>query len=219
MTVFCLLSFIWSVFQASCMRIQRRTVVAESWHWNNERLALAPGLICVLPKCPVSPFSLEILMPVTSTTLLGVWQLRDWYENSLFLSFTPTFYSIHKDCDFRGEIGEVSIKRKKNASLRLTGEKSPDLPCEWLSWPQVCSEHRWQWWVWKKSPNQENKHVVRWAQCDRTWGRGGHGQEGVMRGYLTFLIKKKKIRFYRLYLNILEATEKINKILSLPSSQ
>ena len=128
----------------------------------------------------------EILMPVTSTTLLGVWQLRDWYENSLFLSFTPTFYSIHKDCDFRGEIGEVSIKRKKNASLRLTGEKSPDLPCEWLPWPQVCSEQRWQWWVWKKSPNQEKRHVVRWAQCDRSWGRGGHGQEGVMRGLFNF---------------------------------
>ena len=55
----------------------------------------------------------EILMPVTSTTLLGICQLRDWYENSLFLSFTPTCYSIHKDCDFRGEMGEVSIKRKK----------------------------------------------------------------------------------------------------------
>ena len=31
----------------------------------------------------------QILMPVTSTTLLGIWQLRDWYGNSLFLSFTP----------------------------------------------------------------------------------------------------------------------------------
>ena len=66
----------------------------------------------------------EILMPVTSSTLLGIWQLRDCYGNSLFLSFTPTCYSICKGCDFRGQIGEVSIKRKKNAALRLTGEKS-----------------------------------------------------------------------------------------------
>ena len=34
------------------------------------------------------------------------------------------------------------LKEKKNASLSLTGEKSPDLPCEGLPWPQVCSEHR-----------------------------------------------------------------------------
>lgn len=27
--------------------------------------------------------------------------------------------------------------------------------------------------------------------CDRGWGRGGDGQEGVMRDYLLFLILKK----------------------------
>ena len=40
-----------------------------------------------------------------------------------------------------------------------------------------------------------------------------------MRGYLIFLTLKKILSIFRLYLNILEATQKINKILSLPSSQ
>ena len=98
----------------------------------------------------------EILMPVTSTTVLGIWQLRDWYGNSLFLSFTPTCYSFCKGCHFRGEMGEVSItrKKKKNTTVSLTREKPPDLPCERLPWPQVCSEHRGWWWVWKKSPTR-----------------------------------------------------------------
>ena len=38
--------------------------------------------------------------------------------------------------------------------------------------------------------NQENRPVIRRAQCDRSWGRGGDGQEGVMRDYLLFLILK-----------------------------
>ena len=51
-------------FQPSCLRMQRRTVVAEfltlkQWEW----LALAPGLICVLPNLPVSPFGLDLLTP------------------------------------------------------------------------------------------------------------------------------------------------------------
>ena len=37
--------------------------------------------------------------------------------------------------------------------------------------------------------NQENRPVVRGAQCDRSWGRGGDGQ-GVMRDYLLSLILK-----------------------------
>ena len=51
-------------FQLSCMRMQRRTVVAEFLtlkQW--EGLALAPGLISVLPNFPVSPLSLDILTP------------------------------------------------------------------------------------------------------------------------------------------------------------
>ena len=51
-------------FQQSCMRMQRRTVVAEFLtlkQW--EGLALAPGLICVLPNLPVSPFGLDLLTP------------------------------------------------------------------------------------------------------------------------------------------------------------
>ena len=74
----------------------------------------------------------EILMPVTSTTVLGIWQLRDWYGNTIFLSFTPTCYSFRKGCHFRGEMGEVSIKRrkkkkKKKKKLQPSGslEKNP----------------------------------------------------------------------------------------------
>ena len=61
----------------------------------------------------------EILMPVTSTTLLGIWQLRDWYGNTVFLLFTPTCYSFCKGCHFRGQIGEVSIKRKKKERKKI----------------------------------------------------------------------------------------------------
>ena len=68
----------------------------------------------------------EILMPVTSTTLLGIWQLRDCYGNTVFLSFTPTCYSFCKGCHFREEMGEVSIKRKKK-KIQPSGslEKNP----------------------------------------------------------------------------------------------
>ena len=102
--------------------MQRRTVVAEFLtlkQW--EGLALAPGLICVLPNCPVSPFGLDLLNHPgnTSTTLLGIWQLRDWYGNTVFLLFTPTCYSFCKGCHFRGQMGEVSIKRKKKERKKI----------------------------------------------------------------------------------------------------
>ena len=42
----------------------------------------------------------------------------------------------------------------------------------------------------KKVPNQENRRIIRRAQCDGSWGRGGDGQGGVMRAYLLFLILK-----------------------------
>ena len=44
----------------------------------------------------------------------------------LFLSFTPTCYSFCKGCHFRGEMGEVSIKRKKK-KIQPSGslEKNP----------------------------------------------------------------------------------------------
>ena len=69
----------------------------------------------------------EILMPVTSTTVLGMWQLRDWYGNTVFLLFTPTCYSFRKGCHFRGEMGEVSITRRKKKKIQPSGslEKNP----------------------------------------------------------------------------------------------
>ena len=42
----------------------------------------------------------------------------------------------------------------------------------------------------KEVSNQENSPLIRGAQCDRSWGRGGDGQEGVRRDYLLFLILK-----------------------------
>ena len=35
-------------------------------------------------------------------------------------------------------------EEEETTTVRLTREKPPDLPCERLPWPQVCSEHRGQ---------------------------------------------------------------------------
>ena len=125
----------------------------------------------------------EILMPVTSTTLLGIWQLRDWYGNTIFLSFTPNVTASAKVVTLEERWERFLLKGKKKeeeetTTLRLTRGKPPDLPCGWLPWPQVCSEHRGQWWVWEKSPNQENRR----AQCDRLgqrWWWARRSSEGL----------------------------------------
>ena len=138
--------------------MQRRRVVAEFLtlkQW--EGLALAPGLIYVLPNCPVSPFGLDLLNHPgnTSTTLLGIWQLRDWYGNTSFCHSHPLVTASAKVVTLEERWERFLLQeKKKNTTVSLTREKPPDLPCERLPWPQVCSEHRGQWWVWKKSPTR-----------------------------------------------------------------
>ena len=46
--------------------------------------------------------------------------------------------------------------------------------------------------------NQENRPVVRTAQCDRSWGRDGDGQ-GVMRDSLLSLILKDIKLLYTMF--------------------
>ena len=133
MTSFHLLSFIWSVStvlhedaeeDSGGWVLDLETMRGACSHsWFDLCLAKLSGFSF---QPGSSNITQQILMPVTSTTLLGIWQLRDWYGNSLFLSFTPTCYSICKGCDFRGQMGEVSIKRKKK-KIQPSGslEKNP----------------------------------------------------------------------------------------------
>ena len=149
MTSFHLLRFIWSV---STVLHEDAEEDSGGWVLDLETMrGTCSGSWFDLCLAKLSGFSFqsgssndtqEILMPVTSTTLLGIWQLRDWYGNSLFLSFTPNVTASAKVVTLEDRWERFLLKERKNTTLRLTREKSPDLPCEWLPRPQVCSEHR-----------------------------------------------------------------------------
>ena len=132
MTSFHLLSFIWSV---STILHEDAEEDSGGWvldletmrgtcsgSWFDLCLAKLSGFSC---QPGSSNTTQEILMPVTSTTLLGIWQLRDWYGNSLFLSFTPTCYNIYEGLTLEDRWERFLLKEKKKIQPSGSLEKNP----------------------------------------------------------------------------------------------
>ena len=133
MTSFHLLSFIWSV---STVRHEDAEEDSGGWVLDLETMrGTCSGSWFDLCLAKFSGFffqpgssntTQEILMPVTSTTLLGIWQLRDWYGNTIFLSFTPNVTASAKVVTLEERWERFLLKgKKKKIQPSVSLEKNP----------------------------------------------------------------------------------------------